>query len=420
MMGRHMRRKAAATAVVSVAVLALAACGSSNSATGGDGNDGGGSGNTGALKIGLMYSQTGPSSETFKETGKAVEARWQAYQDSGGKCASRQITWDDGDDTNTPQGALSLAQKFVQQDHIDILIQSTAEFFGASQYMTTDPTAKTIPVIGGGYDTNAAYFDKNNLIFPALTPQSYKVSYTQPGDFFKSKGVTKIAGIAYSIASSADALNQSMKSFQNAGISVGYENDKIAYGSKDVNAIVQGIVQSHADGFYTTLNPDTALAVLGGAEQAGVKFKAVEFPIGYGPELLASKPAVEASQGVTFSTELAPYDLHTKATDALAADLKKYLGNDSGLPTFAESQGWLAGDEFIYGLEKAGCNATPAQIAAALRSSNSWDAGGLLAQPRDFTTTADPSEQCSYLVTLKGEDFVPESKKPFCGTQISG
>lgn len=414
-----MRHKAAATAVASIAALALAACGSSNSNTASGSGTGSDSGSGGTLKIGLMYSQTGPSSVTFKDTGKAIEARWQAYKDSGGQCASRQIDWVDGDDGNTPQGALTLAQKLVQQDHINILIQSTAEFFGASQYMATDPTAKQIPVIGGGYDTNAQYFDSSDLIFPSLTPQSYKTSYTQPGDYFKSQGVTKVAGIAYSVASSSDSLNQSLNSMKHAGISVAYENDKIAYGSKDVASIVQGIVSSGADGLYTTLNPDTALPVLAGVEQAGVKLKAVEFPIGYGPELLASKPAVQLSQGVTFSTGVAPYGIHSKATDELAADLKKYLNNDTGLPTFAQTQGWLAGDEFIYGLEKAGCNASPAQIAAALRSSKTWDAGGLLAQPRDFTTTADPKEQCSYLVKLKGENFVPVSDKPFCGTAIS-
>lgn len=410
-----MRHKAAATAVASIAALALTACGSSSTSAG----DGGGSSNTGPLKVGLMYSQTGPSSETFKETGKAIEARWKAYTDSNGKCASRQVSFVDGDDTNTPEGALSLAQKFVQQDKVDVIIQSTAEFYGASQYMTTDPAAKKVPVFGGGYDTNAAYFDKSNLVFPALAPTSYKTGYTQPGDFFKSKGVTKVAGIAYNVASSAGALDQAVKSFKNSGIDVAYQNDKIDYGSKDVAAIVQGIVKSGADGFYTTLNPDTALAVLGGALQAGVKFKAIEFPIGYGPELLASQPAVQASQGVTFGTGVAPYDLHTPATDALAAALKKYMGNTSGLPTFAQTQGWISGDEFIYALEKAGCDATPTQIAAALRKSTDWDAGGLLAQPRDFTSTADPKESCSYLVTLKGTDFVPESNKPFCGTAIS-
>lgn len=409
-----MRHKAAATAVASIAALALTACGGNGSGTTAGGGD-----NTGPLKIGLMYSQTGPSSETFKQTGKAVEARWSAYKDSGGKCASRQVEWIDGDDTNTPEGALTLAQKFVQQDKIDVLIQSTAEFYGASQYMTTDPAAKNIPVIGGGYDTNAAYFDASNLIFPVFAPSSYKSVYTQPGDYFKSKGVTKVAGIAYNVASSAGALGTSMKSMEHAGIDVAYKNDKIEYGSKDVAAIVQGIVKSGADGFYTTLNPDTALAVLGGALQAGVRFKAVEFPIGYGPELLASEPAVQASQGVTFSTAVAPSGLNTEATKSLADALKKYLGNDSGMPTFAQSQGWLAGDEFVYALEKAGCDASPADIAKALRASSDWDANGLLAQPRDFTTSEDTKEQCSYLVVLKDHAFVPESDKPFCGTKVS-
>jgi ABC-type branched-subunit amino acid transport system substrate-binding protein len=418
-----MRHKAAATAIAAIAALALTACGSSSTSTSpgssGGSSSGGGSGTGEPLKIGLMYSQTGPSSETFKDTGKAVEARWKAYQDAGGKCASRQIDWVDGDDGNTPQGALTLAQKFVQQDHINLMIQSTAEFFGASQYMTTDPSAKQIPVLGGGYDTNASYFDKSDLVFPALAPTSYKTVYTQPGDYFKQQGVTKVAGIAYSVASSANALDQAMGSFKHAGIQVAYENNKIAYGSKDVAAIVQGIVKSGADGLYTTLNPDTALPVLAGVEQAGVKLKAVEFPIGYGPELLASKPAVQLSQGVTFSTGVAPYGIHSKATDMLAADLKKYLNNDTGLPTFAQTQGWISGDELIYGLEKAGCNASPADIAAALRSSNTWDADGLLAQPRDFTNTADPKESCSYLVKLKGNDFVPVSDKPFCGKAVS-
>lgn len=406
-----MRTRAAAAAIAVSLSLALSACGGAGGETAPGSGDG-------PLKIGVIASLTGPSSETFKVTPDAADARIKQYIADGGECASR---FDDyklikADDTNTPEGALRMAQRLVQQDQVDVILQGTAAFYGASQFLTTNPAAKEIPVLGGGFDGAPVYKDTSNNVFGTLAPLDYSKTYANYGNLLKKVGATKAAIIAYDNPSSAPAAEATIRSIEASGADVVYKNLKIPYGSTDVGAVTQGIIDSGADALLTTLNPETAFAVVGGLKQAGHELKLTQLPIGYSAQLLESGPAVKAGQGVTFSTSSAPMEIHSKATEKRDEALKT-IGNDTGIAGFAEDQGYLAADMLIFGLEKAGCDASMADVMKALRS-NPWDGGGLLPQPRDFGSSEPVEQTCSYYVTLKGKEFVPLSKDPICGEMV--
>lgn len=402
-----MRRTAALAAITTSAALALAACG--GSASSGDASDG-------PLKIGIIASLTGPSSATFKVTPKAADARLKQYISDGGKCADRLKDYEliEADDTNTPQGALQAAQRLVQQEKVDAILHGTASFYGAATFLTTDAAAKQIPVMGGGFDGSPVYADPKNNVFGVLAPLDFTKTYTNVGELLKQAGASKAAVIAYDTPSAGPSAEASARSVKASDLEVAYKNLKIPYGTTDVGSIAQGIIDSGADSLVTGLNPETSFAVTGALKQAGHDMKLVSQPIGYSADLLKSGPAVQAAQGITFSTSSAPMELGTSATDKRSAALKT-IGNDSGIAGFAEDQGYLGADMFIHSLELAGCDASMADAMKALRSDNTWDGNGLLPAARDFTSGEAAPEQCSYHVKLTGKEFVPVSDKPICG-----
>lgn len=408
-----MRTKAALVATTTSLAFALAACGGSS--------DGGASSGdaSGPLKIGVIASLTGPSSATFKVTPKAADARLKAYIAENGKCAARLKDYKliEADDTNAPAGALQAAQRLVQQEKVDAILHGTAAFYGAATFLTTDAAAKKIPVMGGGFDGSPVYADPTNNVFGILAPIDNKKTYTSQGELMKQAGATKAAIIAYDNPSSGPAGDAAARSVEATGLKVAYKNLKIPYGTTDIGSIAQGIIDSGADGLITTLNPETSFGVTGALKQAGHDMKLIAQPIGYSADLLASPPAVQAAQGITFSTSSAPMELRTEATKKRAAALKT-IGNTSGIAGFAEDQGYIAADMLIHSLELAGCDSSIGDAMKALRGDKSWDGGGLLPAPRDFTSGDAAAETCSFYVKLTGKEFVPVSEQPICGVLV--
>lgn len=404
-----MRRTATLAAITTSAALALSACGGDGTASDSDG----------PLRIGILASMTGPSSAMFKVTPAAAGARLEQYLADGGECSDRFRDYEliEADDTNTPQGALTAAQRLVQQEQVDAILHGTASFYGAATFLTTDAAAKQIPVMGGGFDGSPAYADATNNIFGILAPIDHTKTYTNIGSLMEEAGATNAAIIAYDTPSSAPAAEAYARSVEATGLDVGYLNTQIPYGTTDVGTIAQGIIHAGTDALITTLNPETSFGVVGALRQAGHEMKLVQQPTGYGAELLESGPTVEIAQGITFTTSSAPMDLGTPATQNRAEALGT-IGNESGIAGFAEDQGYLGADMLIHAVQKAGCDASMDDVMTTLRSDNTWDGGGLLAASRDFGSGEAAGQQCSFYVTLQGNEFVPVSDEPICGDLV--
>jgi ABC-type branched-subunit amino acid transport system substrate-binding protein len=402
------RRWSAALAATAATAVLVTACGSSS---GGGGASGGST-----IKVGLLTSLSGPYASTMAGTLKAVNARLSAYRAGGGKCATTKIDVVTADDQSSAQGALSGTQKLIQQDKVYAVLGTSSFFYGASQFATT--VGKKTPIFGIPFDGSPQWLQSDNNMFPAGPVTNFTESFSTTGQFLKTSGATRIAGVGYAGPSSAAALRSIMKSATAAGLSQAYVNTNVTPGSTDVGAIVLGIIHSKADGVLLTMAPDTSLAIVGGLKQAGYQTKAIITPTGYGADLLKSQPAVQAAQGVTFETGWAPNELNTPGTKVMSSALKQYAGSATGIPGLADSYGWLTTDLFLHALDLAGCDASQADLMAKTRADKSWTANGLLPQPIDFASVPY-TRQCLYFSTLKGAEFVPvPDATPVCGAKI--
>jgi ABC-type branched-subunit amino acid transport system substrate-binding protein len=402
-------RRLAALGALCAAALVLSACGG-----------GGGSSSTGrngdTLMVGILTSLSGANSAAFAPTISGAQARLDAYAASSGKCSSTKIQLVKADDASGAQGALTASQKLIQQDKVYAILEDSSFFYGAAPFLTT--AGKKTPVIGGAFDGAKQWNSTDNNLLPSGIVPDYSKVYSAGGQYLKKVGGTKVAGIAYVSPASQQGLESSLKSAEAAGLKRGYVNTTVQFGSTDVGAIVLGIIRSGSDVLTLGINPDTAFAVIAGLHQANYKLKAIISPTGYGADLLDSAPAVQAGQGVTFTTSWYPSEMKTPATETMTAALKKYAGSKSGIPGFTQAMGWLSADLLIHGLEKAGCDADQTKFLSTVRNDKTWDAGGLYPSKRDFKV-ASPDQQCSFYVTLKGTGFVPEpGATPLCGGTV--
>jgi branched-chain amino acid transport system substrate-binding protein len=403
-----MRGRAAFGTICTVA-LAVSACGgSSSTATGGS---------SGTVKVGVLTTLSGPSASAFADTVSGVKARFAAYKQDGGRCAGTNFDVVTADDTSTPQGALAATQKLEQQDKVYSLLEISPFFFGAAQFATT--AGKATPVIGGAFDGSKQWADTTNNLLPASAVPDFTTPYTTTGTYFKSVGGTRIAGIAYNNASAQGALDVTLKSAEAAGLTRGYVNTSVPFGSTDVGAIVLGIIASKADVIDMTINPDTSFAIVAGLHQAGYHPKAILSATGYGADLLKSPAAVQAGQDVTFSVGWAPSELQNAGTVRMGKALKEFAGSASGIPGFGQTVGWFTADLFLHGLDLAGCNTSQTKLLSTIRTDRTWTANGLYPSPRNFTTIAT-DKLCLYFLRLKGTAFVPEpNAMPICGGPVS-
>jgi branched-chain amino acid transport system substrate-binding protein len=397
--------------LVVAACTAVAACGSSG------GSSSTSSGATGASKpktitIGYVTDLTGPNSSGYTTSRQGIEAYLNRINAAGGVSGVK-IKYILADTTSTPTGALTAVQKLVQQDNVFAIIENSSVFYGAEPWALQ----QGIPVVGSGVDGPYWGDPKDTNIFDAggVTNENYYLS--AEGQFMKSQGVTKCASLGYaSSPSSGLSATGFVKSCEAAGLKSGYLNTQFPFGSTNVGPIALAMKNAGVNGIFLPTVPSTAFALIIALHQLGVKLKAALLPDGYGGDLLASKAAVEAAQGVDFQTEGQPAEANTPATRQRAADLLK-VGVTTD-PTFAEQEAYLTLTAFTAGFKAAGSSPTRQSFIAAMDKMTNYDGNGLLAPLklsfRDYT----PSNGCLWVASLKGSKFFVVPGTPICSSEV--
>jgi branched-chain amino acid transport system substrate-binding protein len=365
-----------------------------------------------SIKVALITSLTGSDSSNSAAIPKGFAARIDQQNAQGG-VNGRKITWVTEDDQSNPAQAPTAVGVALHAGVFAIDYESPFAF-GAAQVMAK----QNVPVVGGGYDGPEWTLLPNMFSLDML--HASNPVYTTDAQFIKDKGGTRIASLGYgeSPSSKATALGAAKAAKQIGGVSAPYVNVSLPFGTVDVGAISLAMKSANVDSLYGPIDGNTLLAVLTGAEQTGVKFKVAILATGYGQPLLDDPQAVQSAQGAYFYPGQTPIELHTPATVAEQAAFKQYE-NFTGVPGFDWSQGYMSADLLIKGLQQAGQNPTRASFTSGLRSVTSYDAGGLLPSPINFSNvSAIPTTACAYYDQLQGNKFVLATAKPVCGTLV--
>lgn len=402
------------------AVVLVAGCSSSsksgagNTSTTGATSGGGTTGSGQPFTVGILTDLTGPAASGNKTSVQGVEAAISLANKAG-----YNFKYVTGDTQTSPNGALTAAQKLVEQDHVDAVLTVSALTFGAADYLRR----QGIPVVGVAED-GPEWIDHLNMFSVYGFLDSTKVS-TTAGVFFKNQGVSVVGALGYSISpSSAEAAKGDALSAQKAGLKVGYLNANFPFGSTNVQPIALAMKKAGVDGFTATVDPNTGFALIDALRQVNHNPKVDLLPTGYGGDLLQAGPgALQSAQGVYFSLSFEPVEMHTAATEKFQAALKN-IGITTD-PTYAEYCAYASMALLEEALKATGPNPTHAALITALGNVKNFDAAGLLGAHHfdmsDRAGTATGVDSCLYVVKLTGSTFqlVPGAD-PVCGQEIPG
>ena len=400
-------------------LIAVAGCGSSSKSSGGTtpttgpttGSSTGSASTGGTYTVGVLTDQTGIAASASATTVQGVQAG-AVYASHNGYTIKYVL----GDTQSSSPGALSAAQKLVQQDHVLAVISVSAFAYGAAAYLAS----QHVPVIGLAED------GPEWQLIPSMF-STYGAVHTDEvtstdGLFLKMEGVTSVGAIGYSISpSSSQAAATAAKSAQDAGIKVGYLNTNFPFGSTNVGPEVIAMKSGGVDALIPTTDPNTAFSLIGGMRQAGANLKVALLPTGYGGDLLQAGPgALQAAQGVFFQTTFEPVEMHDAATQQFTADLKAAGVNSE--PTYAEYGGYTSIGLLVQGLKAAGANPTQTSLIAALSGIHNWNALGLFGgRTLDINNRSNPGYtpggSCIWVVKLAGQGFqLVSGADPICGS----
>lgn len=405
------KKKRAAMTVVAAAVIA-SGCSSSTKSTGAA--NGGGT-KSPTYTIGVLTDETGLAASGNKTTVQGVKAGIVQAAKEG-----YHLKYVVGDTQSSPTGALSAAQKLVEQDHVSAVVAVSALTFGGASYLTSHG----IPVVGANQDGPEWIPSKN--MFSVYGYLDEKKVYTAAGKLFKMEGATDVGTLGYSISpSSSESAKNIALSAQAAGLKVGYVNAKFPFGSTNVEPDALAMKSAGVNGVYSSTDPNTSFALVTALKQLGVDLKVAYFPTGYGGDLSQGGPgAIRAAQNAIFSTvAFEPVEMHTAATRQFQSDLKG--AGVTSEPTEAEYIGYASVAALVQALKATGPNPSHAQLISALSGVKGFNAWGLMGKLSlnldDRTGTGGGPGGCAYFAQLKGSTFhlVPGAD-PLCGTLIPG
>jgi ABC-type branched-subunit amino acid transport system substrate-binding protein len=395
------------SAAAAVVLMVAAGCSSSSTSSGS-----GGGGHT--YTVGVLTDLTGLAASGNKTVPQGVQA--------GAVYASKQgytIKYVVADTTTSPAGALSGAQKLVQQDHVFAVIALSSLAFSAAPYLTS----QGIPVLGGAEDGPEWITSKN--MFSVYGPTDTTKVATTYGLFFKNQGATNIGTLGYSIApSSAESAKSAAVSAQAAGLQAGYVNANFAFGSTNVQPVALAMKSAGVNGMTASTDPNTAFALVTALRQAGADVKVALLATGYGGDLQQAGPgALQAAQNVYFLSSFEPIEMNTAATQQFQSALKT-IGITSD-PTYAEYVGYTSIALLVQGLQGAGSSPTQASLIKALSGITNFNAAGLFGSHTlnlgVRTGAALGVDNCIWVAKLSGSTFqVVPGAIPICGSIIPG
>jgi branched-chain amino acid transport system substrate-binding protein len=371
------------------------------------------------VKIGYIFSETGLAASTFKNAGKAFQARIDRQNAAGG-VDGRKIETEIVDDASSAAN-LTAAKDLVENRKVFAVVDNSSFAFLSYRYLV----GAGVPMIGGGYDGTYYGQPGNENVISALGNGSPVSGLTNDNTVkvMKQLGGKKVAALAYGQSASSSTAAKALQEYgvPSQGLRAVYTNTSVDFGTSDVGPLVLGIKNSGADSVYLPMVAATNLAIVQGLAQNGVDMKANVLATGYGQELLDSPAAASLGANTVFATQYKPVELKTPATRQFQADLQKYAGF-SGVPDYGQYLGYITGELVVLGLQHAGKTPTRQGFVDGLHQLGTFDAAGLACQPIDISLTnygKTPADGCSYFLAVKNRKFVVVGKgKPVRGATV--
>lgn len=365
---------------------------------------------SGAVRVGLVYPDTGNSATLFQPFRSGVDARLGVANAAGG-VGGRRVSYAWRDDASDPNGNESAARDLVGSQHVFGLIESTSVATGSAAYLH----GLGVPVTGTSLE---AVWTQNDTMFSYSNMVSDGPSVTTWGTFVAQRGGRRavIAQSGFS-ATSMNLADKLALSLQAAGVQVVGRVD--ATGPIDVGGIGAKVRDSGADVLVGAVTGAAFGQVVLGARTARANLRVILSPVSYDQRLLQLYGPVLA--GVYTFVDYQPFEVDTPTHRRFLAAMRLYAPQMSPPAQQAALAGWIATDIFLRGLEAAGSCPSRAAFIHGLRAVRGYDAGGLLPAPIDFSEHFGQVNRCyTFLqVNADAKRFDLIRPAPLCGTELT-
>jgi branched-chain amino acid transport system substrate-binding protein len=361
------------------------------------------------IKLGGIAPESGPLSISFQPAEIAWKARIEkANQEK--ELGDRKITLKTIDDGGDIARNTEAARQLVESEKVFAVLSMSDKADGSAKYLNE----KGVPVVGWAVGRPVWSIYPNMFAMRAPTSRDPEKDYTsRNADLLKTLGATKVALIGGINQASATFISKLKRSIEQFGqpMQVVYVTTDVAPESREFTPIIQRIKESGADALYTGVDLVQNAAISDQLAKAGVSLKAIVFPGGYDPRVLAL-PGLE---GATFGIEFFPFELNTPSYQ----EFNKWMpaGAPRGQVTYI---GWLSAEQMIQGLKEAGLKCpTQKAFITNLRLVKNYTANGAY-DPVNFTDVFGKEFQCVYYVKVINKKFVPQfDGKQFCGKPVT-
>ena len=377
--------------------------------------------NNNSVKLGFIWSATGPGATGNADSAKACQARVDAQNAKGG-VNGRMIDLQAIDDQSSAAN-LTAAQDLVQNRHVFAVVNNSSFAFLAYRYLQS----AGVPLIGGGFDGSYYSAKGNENIISALGNGAFPVTgltYDYGTKLAKKLGATKIGSVAFGAAPSSIALAEGVQKYAApaSGLEPVYLNTSVDFATTDVGSVVLGLKSAGADAVYLPLVRATDLAIAQGLQQNGVPMKTILIEGGYEQATLDSPIAKTLNSVDVVSNPYKPVELkNDPAVRQFRSDLKNYAGI-TGIPDLGAYSGYVSCDLAITGLQRAGKKPTGQDFIDGLHNLGTYKSANLTCQPIDISLKnfgKTPTTGCQYYVTFKNGKFVVMNHgKPYFGKLV--
>ena len=329
------------------------------------------------------------------------------------------------DDQTSPAAAATGVQEAISRGVIGIVF-NTALAGLIAKY----PQQAGVPVTGDNSDGPEWGTQPNTNMFgtgsTGSTDPSYPIS-TMYGNLMKAVGVThpRLAVYALSISplsiSSNTNVSESVKRVIPSAQTV-VDDSSVPYGSTAFGPTALAAKQDDVNVVWPNLDTTGDITLGTAYKEAGVKTKAIFFPVGYDPALVHS-PSWANVQGDIFQVDFHPWYEPNAGTEQMQAALEKYAGwTKSQFPTYSQDTTWLGAELMLKGLQGAGANPTHASVISSLHNITNWTGNGIMPYSINYKTSfGKPAvANCVWLTKAGPNGFVPMGTNPVCGHYLTG
>jgi ABC-type branched-subunit amino acid transport system substrate-binding protein len=353
-----------------------------------------------SITVATISTQTGPLSSNFSSLIYGEEAYFKYINAQGGingRLINLKYTLDDG---GNPSQFTQLANTLINQDHVFAVTGVATAFFSPNVFVESKtPTY--------GYNVTENWNGPPNL-FAAGGSVIYTPAEA-PGVAFvaRSAKATKIAIVAYGVASSAAACQAGGAGLTAAGYQVVYTDYKIAYPGTTVATDVQRMQQAGANMVISCMDVQGNITMARAIQQYNLKASQLWFN---GNDQSTLDQNQSLMQNIYFYVAHVPFT----APQSEYPGLKTYLTEMNRYePKYAldevAMQGWESASLFAAGVKAAGSNLTQANVIAQDNKLTAFTAGGLTA-PVNWATAGHAGHAppyCGAYIQVKGDKYVP-------------